>query len=61
MENNLCTDCQKEDTCFEPFPHEECDDFERKVRNADIIRLFWGMNKKMQEMIIQIMEITQEK
>lgn len=59
MNKNLCTRCSKSNECFKPFPHEECADYERKITNAEIIRLFWGMGKKMQQMIIEIMEITQ--
>jgi len=56
---NLCTDCQRADKCREPFPQDECPEYEKKYKYHDIVRLFRGMSPTMQRAVYKIMEATQ--
>lgn len=55
-----CYKCKKSEKCTEPFPWDKCDKFEPKITNKYIIDLFRGMSPKMQQMIIEIMKVTQD-
>lgn len=59
-ESNLCPKCMRSDTCFEPFPHDECEQYERRLTNKEIISLFRGMRKSMQVAVVKIMMEVQE-
>lgn len=55
----MCCECNKTDRCFEPFPLDECENFEHKYTDAYILQLFKGTSKTMQKSIIEILEVTQ--
>lgn len=57
---NLCPKCMRSGTCFEPFPHDECERYERRLTNKEIISLFRGMRKSMQVAVYKIMMEVQE-
>lgn len=55
----LCHRCINSNTCREPLPKDECDDYKERITNKYIIDLFYGMSRTMQHSIIEIMKVTQ--
>lgn len=59
MKENICVSCKKSAYCREPFPQEECPDYDQEFKSGNILRLFRGMSPTMQRAVYKIMEATQ--
>lgn len=56
---NLCYTCQKCAFCDKPFPWDECEEYEHRITNYELVKLYWGMSKTMQKAVYEIMKTVQ--
>ena len=59
MDEPKCWMCRKSAECSDPFPEEECEEFEQKVLWSEIIELYEGMTASMQKAVLEIMKVSQ--